>query len=193
MKRIGILGGTFDPPHIGHLLMAEEARIKMKLDEVWWMPNRIPPHKKKDSSTTTEDRIRMVEAMTDQHPDYLLCDIELNREGLSYTADTMKEVTGKFPNHHFFFIIGADSLQTLGSWYKIDQLSSLVSFVVIQRPGYEMSELKSPVNAKIYIIEGPTIDVSSSLIREMIEVDNVNRFLLVNDVYEMIKEYHLYE
>ncbi|MDQ0254324.1 nicotinate-nucleotide adenylyltransferase [Evansella vedderi] len=190
MGRIGILGGTFDPPHIGHLFMAEEARIKMDLDEVWWMPNRIPPHKEKESDTTERDRVDMIQSMVNLHPSFALCDIELKREGPSYTYDTVMELRGKYPNEEFFFIIGEDSLETLDSWHKGQDLKKLITFIVIRRPGYYYEK---KLSKGITIIEGPTIDVSSSVIRETIYHKKCNRFLLTNDVFSIIKERQLYE
>ncbi|MDG5786514.1 nicotinate-nucleotide adenylyltransferase [Evansella sp. AB-P1] len=192
MKRIGILGGTFDPPHIGHLLMAEESRIKMNLDEIWWMPNRIPPHKETATDSLLRERLMMVQHMTDLHEKYILCDVELKRNGPSYTVDTMELLNEKYAHYEFFFIIGEDSLQTLDKWHRSDYLKSLVSFIVIRRPGYEHEMEKA--NNGILFIEGPTIDVSSTDIRKTLkEKKEVNRFLLTKEVYELIKEHQLYE
>ncbi|MCD8511099.1 MAG: nicotinate-nucleotide adenylyltransferase [Bacillus sp. (in: Bacteria)] len=191
MGRIGILGGTFDPPHIGHLFMAEEARIKMELDEIWWMPNRIPPHKEKKSNTTEQDRLDMVVSMATLHHNYSVCDVELKREGISYTFDTMVELTRMYPKHEFFFIIGGDSLEMLNKWYKQEELRELVSFIVIQRLGYESDKNKE--GKGITIIEGPMVVVSSSSIRKAFQEGKVNKFLLTDAVYTLIKERCLYE
>ncbi|MFA9558811.1 nicotinate-nucleotide adenylyltransferase [Evansella sp. AB-rgal1] len=190
MKRIGILGGTFDPPHIGHLFMAEEARLKVKLDEVWWMPNRIPPHKEIVNNTSQEDRLEMVKKMVALHESYSLCEIELQREGFSYSTDTMELLTKEFPDIQFFFILGEDSLLTLNSWYKSERLQQLVTFIVIRRPGFESE--KESFSENILMVEGSTVDVSSSSIRDSVQRGLLNRFLLTKDVYEFIKERQLY-
>ncbi|ADU29833.1 nicotinate-nucleotide adenylyltransferase [Evansella cellulosilytica] len=187
--RIGILGGTFDPPHIGHLLMAEEARLQMNLDEIWWMPNKIPPHKEKESDTTEQDRLEMVKEMISLHSHFKVCDIELHREGPSYTVDTLKLLRGQHPNAVFYFIIGEDSLMNLHKWYKSEEIKKLVSFIVIRRPGYDTNEATEGIT----LLEGPTIDVSSTTIRETLNTGTFNRFLLTKGVFDMIKERHLYE
>ncbi|WP_078597250.1 nicotinate-nucleotide adenylyltransferase [Evansella clarkii] len=191
MKRIGLLGGTFDPPHIGHLLMAEEARLKMELDEIWWLPNRVPPHKEKTSRTTAMDRLDMVESMTKLNKSYKVCDIELKMEGPSYTVHTIDKLLEKFPGFTFYFIIGEDSLLTLQDWYGSDRLLAMVNFIVIRRPGYTFGEQETAPS--ITIIQGPVIDVSSTLIRETIYEKKLNKFLLTKDVYSLIKERGLYE
>ncbi|WP_096188327.1 nicotinate-nucleotide adenylyltransferase [Evansella halocellulosilytica] len=191
MKKVGLLGGTFDPPHIGHLLMAEEARVQLKLDEVWWMPNKIPPHKKKDSSTNDKERITMVELMTKTNDSFTVCDVEFKREGPSYTVDTIEHLKGEFPKNEFFFIIGGDSLETLPTWHESERLQSLIPFVVIERPGFPIQKNDHPGN--IHLLEAPAIDVSSTYIREKFNTDQFNRFLMTNEVYEFIKEHKLYE
>lgn len=191
MARIGILGGTFDPPHIGHLFMAEEARIKMELDQIWWMPNRIPPHKEKKSKTTEKDRLDMVKSMVNLHDNFTLCDVELKRGGKSYTFDTIISLKENYPEHQFFFIIGGDSLETLHTWYKHEELRELLSFIVIQRPGYDRN--RNVDREGITIIKGPTVDVSSSAIRKALREGDVNKFLLTDAVYTIIKERQLYE
>ena len=191
MKRIGLLGGTFDPPHIGHLLMAEEARLSMNLDEVWWLPNRIPPHKEKRTNTSGQDRLDMVQAMTKLEGDFKLCDIELEMDGPSFTINTIKVLTAKFPDYKFFFIIGADSLLTLDSWHESERLKSLAKFIVIQRPGFEIAA--EHLSESIIMVEGAVIDVSSTVIRKAISAKRLNQFLLTKNVNGIIKERRLYE
>lgn len=191
MKRIGILGGTFDPPHIGHLIMAEEARIQMELDEIWWLPNKIPPHKHKDSDSTEEDRLKMVEMMIQLHESFSLCDIELKRDGPSYTVDSVAEIIKSYPNNTFYFIIGEDSLYNLHKWNRSEELQEMISFIVMPRPGYNPD-----LNTKIVsstMLDSHTLDVSSTNIRKSIENNKLNRFLVTRAVYEYIEERKLYE
>ncbi|UCZ54461.1 nicotinate-nucleotide adenylyltransferase [Bacillus shivajii] len=191
MKKVGILGGTFDPPHIGHLLIAEQARLQMELDEVWWMPNRIPPHKKRKSDTSDEDRISLVSLMTKKHDGFCVCNVEFEREGPSFTVETIERLQKKHLDHTFYFIIGGDSLETLPTWHESERLQQLVSFIVIERPNYPFPKQRS--NDHIHFVEGPTIDVSSSYIRENINTSMFNKFLLTDEVYKFIKELKLYE
>lgn len=191
MKRIGILGGTFDPPHIGHLIMAEEARIQMEFDEIWWLPNKIPPHKNKESDSTETDRLRMVEMMIQLHDSFSLCDIELKRDGPSYTADTVAEIQRNYPNDTFYFIIGEDSLYNLHKWHRIEELQQMISFIVMPRPGYNPNLSTEIVSSTM--LDSHTLDVSSTNIRKSIEDKKLNRFLVTKEVYEYIEERKLYE
>ncbi|MCA1021455.1 nicotinate-nucleotide adenylyltransferase [Halobacillus litoralis] len=186
MKKIGILGGTFDPPHYGHLLMAEYCREDMGLDEVWFMPSYIPPHKK-ESQTDAELRLEMVERSIAGHPDFRLCNIELVRKGTSYTYDTLTLLNNEYPDHHFFFIIGGDMVQNLPQWYKIKELKTIVDFVGVKRPGYEWNP-----EADVHYVDIPGVDVSSTMIREKLKNGKSVRYLVPEAVDSYIKEHHLY-
>ena len=122
MRRIGILGGTFDPPHCGHLLIANEVLHALKLDEVWFMPNREPPHKEKTGLISNEDRLALIRLAISGHPSFRIETIELQRSGPSYTYDTMTLLVKKHPDVEFFFIIGADMIEYLPKWHKISEL-----------------------------------------------------------------------
>ncbi|WP_442595072.1 nicotinate-nucleotide adenylyltransferase [Neobacillus sp. D3-1R] len=187
MKKIGILGGTFDPPHFGHLIMANEVASGLNLDAVWFLPNQIPPHKVKTSSTTTEERLQMLEIATESHPLFRIETIEFRRNGPSYTIETMEILSKQYPNHEFYFIIGADMIEYLPKWYKIDELVQLVRFVGVKRPGYT-TESKFP----IIHVEAPLIDISSKMIRNRIANKETIRYLLPESVRIYIKENHLY-
>src|SRR5699024_9121935 len=115
MKRIGILGGTFDPPHIGHLIIAEEVRIALDLTEVWFIPTYEPPHKDRASSSV-EDRLNMLQRAIGEHPHFKIKTIEIERYGMTYTIDTMKTFKRMYPEDEFFFIIGADMVEYLPNW-----------------------------------------------------------------------------
>lgn len=191
MKRVGILGGTFDPPHLGHLMMAEEARIRAGLDEVWWIPNYTPPHKQLSSQTTEEQRIELVSMTVKLHPAYRMCLAEMERKGRSYTVDTIKYLQSKYPGVHFSFIMGGDSLKNFHSWYKSEELQLLLPYIVIARPGFEVPKVDVP--KQLLILDKVTLELSSSYIRESIQSGKENRFLLPVDVYQFIKEHRLYE
>lgn len=191
VRKIGLLGGTFDPPHLGHLIMAEEARIQMNLDEIWWLPNKIPPHKNNRSNSTEKDRLHMVNMMIQLHEKYFLCDVELRREGPSYTIDTINYLQETYPNDTFYFIIGEDSLQTLHTWKDSEQLQKIISFIVMPRPGYG-NDTKN-TNAKIMKLSSQSFDISSTNIRNRIKENKLNRFLLTKEVFDYIKEKGLYE
>lgn len=191
MKKIGLLGGTFDPPHVGHLIMAEEARLKGQLDEIWWMPNRIPPHKKISSGTSEQHRMELVKRMVELHHSYKLTSLEMDRTGLSYTVDTIRELLNEKPNDHFSFIMGGDSLKHFHRWHKSKELQKLIRFIVIHRPGFSIPE-KNDFN-DILLLDEVSLELSSSYIREKIKDRSLNQFLLTKEVYQFIKENRLYE
>lgn len=188
MKKVGILGGTFDPPHNGHLLIANEVLHTLGFDEIWFMPNQEPPHKQKLTNSTNEDRIKMLELAIEGHPGFILEKIELTRTGPSYTYDTMKVLTEMYPTIAFYFIIGADMIEYLPKWFQIDKLIKLVTFVGVQRPNFRIESPYPLVNVDI-----PAFDVSSSMIRKRLKSGETVRYLLPEPVRLYIKENKLYE
>lgn len=187
MKKIGLFGGTFDPPHIGHLILAEQVYDQCGLDEIWFMPNYIPPHKKKSSNTTTTDRLNMLKLAINGKPYFKIEPIELERQGMSYTYDTMLLLKERDKDNEFFFIIGADMVDFLPNWHRIDDLIKLVKFIGVDRPTYEG---KSPY--PVQFIDIPTINLSSSMIREKVNDGKSVQYLLPDKVINYIKEHGLY-
>ncbi|GHH97074.1 nicotinate-nucleotide adenylyltransferase [Neobacillus kokaensis] len=187
MKKVGILGGTFNPPHFGHLLIANEVLETLELDEIWFMPNHEPPHKKKLDSVKDHERVEMLKLAVGSNPAFRLQLIELNREGPSYTIDTMKLLNETYKDHQFFFIIGADMIEYLPHWHQIDELVKLVRFVGVKRPSYS-HQTDYPV---IYV-DIPAIDVSSSMIRDRFKDGKTVKYLLPDDIISYIEENHLY-
>jgi len=187
MKKVGILGGTFNPPHHGHLLIANEVMSSLQLDTIWFMPNHEPPHKKKPESVRDMDRLHMLKLAVEGNPAFTIQPIELEREGPSYTVDTMKLLKTEYQDHQFFFIIGADMIEYLPKWHDIDVLVNLVQFVGVERPSYS-EETDYPV---LYV-NVPSIEISSSMIRERVRSGKTVRYLLPDSVIEYIEEKHLY-
>lgn len=187
MKKVGILGGTFDPPHYGHLLIANEVLSELTLDEIWFMPNQEPPHKKKSEWVKNEDRLQMLYLATEGNAAFKVETIELQREGPSYTVDTMKKINTQFSDHQFFFIIGADMIEYLPKWYKIEELVKLVQFVGVERPSYSHQ-----TDYPVLYVDVPAIDVSSKMIRERMMIGKTVRYLLPDQVINYIEENHLY-
>ncbi|MEH7112000.1 nicotinate-nucleotide adenylyltransferase [Neobacillus niacini] len=187
MTKVGILGGTFDPPHYGHLLIANEVLSELNLDEIWFMPNQEPPHKKKSESVENNDRLQMLELSIEGNPAFKIEKIELERTGPSFTVDTMKILNERFSDHQFFFIIGADMIEYLPKWHKIDELIELVQFVGVERPEYS-----SKTDYPIVYVDIPAFEVSSSMIRNRVQHGKTVRYLLPERVIEFIREKHLY-
>jgi nicotinate-nucleotide adenylyltransferase len=187
VKRIGILGGTFDPPHLGHLIIAETVRTSLDLDEIWFIPTNEPPHKNKALSTG-QDRMKMLKLAIGDNKHFQINDIEMKRLGKSYTFDTMNILINEHPDCMYFFIIGADMVQYLPHWSRIDELMKLVKFVGVQREGYQ---LQSPY--PVLKIDIPMIDISSTMIRKQLAKHRSVKYLIPEQVYAYIKESQLYE
>lgn len=187
--KIGILGGTFDPPHFGHLLIAEQARETCGLDEVWFMPTKIPPHKAGSNLCLDEDRIEMVRQAISSNPFFQLSLIEFERSGPSYTIETIKELKKRYEDHQFYFIIGGDMVNYLPKWKDIDELLLLITFIGIRRPGHL---LKPFFSDKVVLVEAPQLEISSSEIRERLSNNQSVRYLLPETVIDFIKERDIY-
>ncbi|GIN71004.1 nicotinate-nucleotide adenylyltransferase [Bacillus sp. J14TS2] len=187
-QRIGILGGTFDPPHFGHLVIANEVLHTLKLDQIAFMPNQEPPHKERKSGTTESDRVRMLELAIGGNPCFVIEKIELERQGKSYSLDTMKMLKKRNPEVEYYFIIGADMVEYLPKWHGIEELVNIVSFIGVNRPKYE---LQSPY--PVQYVDIPQVDISSTLIRERCRQSFSIRYLLPDNVIQYIEEKGLYE
>ncbi|MGD6841259.1 nicotinate-nucleotide adenylyltransferase [Bacillus infantis] len=187
MKRIGILGGTFNPPHHGHLLIANEVLHSLSLDKVWFMPNQDPPHKKKSSAASDRARVEMLELAIEGHPRFEIQKIEMERGGPSYTYDTMKLLKEQNEDTEFYFIIGADMIEYLPKWYKINELLELAVFAGVGRPSYN-----SRTDYPVVPVDVPQMDVSSSMIRARLSQGETVRYLIPESVRKYIEENRLY-
>ncbi|MFD3447662.1 nicotinate-nucleotide adenylyltransferase [Microbacteriaceae bacterium 4G12] len=187
MRKVGIIGGTFDPPHNGHLLIASEVQDALKLDEVWFMPNQIPPHKMGKEVTSVDNRVEMLRLATEQMPHFSLCLVELTRQGPSYTYDTVVQLKEQYPDTCFYFIIGGDMVEYLPKWYKVEELLKLITFVGVTRLGYALTTPYDMITLEI-----PEFAVSSSLIRERFSKKKTTNYLLPEKVKDYIERNGLY-
>lgn len=187
-KKVGILGGTFNPPHIGHLIIANEVFHALNLDEVRLMPNAIPPHKLMDSRVTSEQRLKMLEIAIENVPHMAIEEVELIRGGTSYTIDTMQILTEREPNTNFYFIIGGDQVEYLSKWHRIDELVKIVQLVGVARPNTSIHSAYP-----ITTLDIPQIDISSTVIRDRLKNGETTRFLIPAKVREYIQRENLYE
>ena len=133
MKKIGIMGGTFNPIHNAHLMMAEAAYEQYGLDEVWFMPSKIPPHKDSREIVSEEHRSRMIQFAIDDYKHFLLSDMELKREGVTYTCETLQQCLNEFPEDHFYFILGGDSLCDFEKWCHPEKIARMCTILSVSR------------------------------------------------------------
>lgn len=189
MKRIGLLGGTFDPPHYGHLMIANEACWQCNLDEVWFIPTKEPPHKQLQNITDVKHRLTMLEIAISDNDSFRVCPIELDQEGPSYTINTVKRLKAKFEQHTFFFIIGADMVQDLPNWKEIDELLTSITFIGVNRQGFErdLTDERS-----IHYINVPDIAISSTILRQRVKENKSIRYFLPDCVRTYIEENEVY-
>ncbi|MFS0554547.1 nicotinate-nucleotide adenylyltransferase [Brevibacillus sp. 179-C9.3 HS] len=190
IKQVGIMGGTFDPIHCGHLLAAEQAREQAGLDEVWFMPTHVPPHKKRESLTLAHHRLQMVQLAVSDHEAFRVTDVEFTREGPSYTYDTMVQLIRQFPDCRFSFIMGGDMVKILPKWYQYQELIHMVRFIGLARPGTELDRESSE---NVTLVEMPVWDISSTMIREKAAAGKSIRYLVPDAVECYIKENRFYE
>jgi nicotinate-nucleotide adenylyltransferase len=186
-RRIGILGGTFDPPHLGHLLIAEEVRMNLDLEEIWFIPSHTPPHKRV-ANTSTADRVLMLECAIKDNPYFKINTIEIERLGKSYTVDTMESLCTTNEDVEFYFIIGADMVEYLPHWQRINELLQLVNFVGVNRANYTLDTSYPVIEVNI-----PMFDISSSMIRNRLISRISVKYLIPDAVDYVIKERQLYE
>ncbi|MCZ8511120.1 nicotinate-nucleotide adenylyltransferase [Paenibacillus filicis] len=193
--KVGLMGGTFDPIHIGHLIAAQCALEAAGLDEVWFMPTNVPPHKKQLPGATPEQRWEMVNAAVEGHPAFRAIDVELRKGGVSYSVDTVKLLMQLYPGHRFHYIVGADMVQYLPKWYKIEELANLVVFIGLSRPGYGTEEeaLPEPIRDSVRMARMPLIEISSTEIRKRLAEGRPVRYLVPDRVNQYIEVNRLYE
>ncbi len=187
--RIGILGGTFNPIHVGHLVLAEEAREKLNLDKVIFVPAYIPPHKKDEALAEPNDRFKMVELALRGNSDFEVSSFEIDSKTTSYSVETLKAFKQKYGEEaKLFFITGADSLGEIYSWKEIDQIFKLSHFIVANRPGYDIANVPSGID----VVTITSLEISSSLIRKKISESKSIRYLVPEPVREYIIARRLY-
>ncbi len=187
--KIGILGGTFNPVHLGHLILAEEIREKLGLDKVIFVPTHLPPHKNNSDIAGAKDRFAMIKSAIKTNRCFLVSDIEIKRQGRSYTIDTLKEFKKLYPKDELYFIIGSDLLKYLDEWKELGEIIKMVKFVVATRPGYPLEKIPS------YISTVPirAVDISGFEIRQAIQENNSFRYLVPEAVHNYIKRNRLYK
>lgn len=200
-KRIGISGGTFNPIHIGHLIIAEMVRDRFGLDKVLFIPSGMPPHKNLGSVLCAEKRFYMVRRAVANNPHFIESRIEIDRGGYTYTVDTLKKLREIYGNDtSLYYIIGADVLNDLLTWKSFEEVFKICEFIAVLRPGNDvqafnkqMEYLKNAYSARIHFIETPLIEISSTEIRERIKEGRSIKYLVPESVEEYIESNGLYK
>ncbi|HUS58345.1 MAG TPA: nicotinate-nucleotide adenylyltransferase [Planctomycetota bacterium] len=199
--KIGVLGGTFNPVHIGHLILAEQVRCAARLEKVLFVPAHCPPHKATDEMAPDEHRLHMVQLAVAGNPYFVVSEIELKRKGTSYTYDTMRLLCEENPGDEFHFIVGGDTVPELPSWHRITDLLDICDFLIGDRPGHlvrwealeaalpsaQVSKLRKGV---VYTVP---VGVASSDIRHRIRHNHTIRYLVPAKVEEYLTEHGLYK
>ena len=201
-KRIGIIGGTFDPIHYGHLIAANWAKESLTLEKVIFMPAGTPPHKLQNNVLDPIHRYKMVHIATKDNPSFEVSSLEINRRGPSFTIDTAKELTEKYQDGdvQILFIVGADSIIELHTWKDYEELLDKYYFIAVSREGYEkqqflqrIEEIHSIYGKRIYNVEIPSIGISSTQLRKRVKSNKSIRYLIPAPVEQYIKENNLYK
>ncbi|MFZ9743949.1 MAG: nicotinate-nucleotide adenylyltransferase [Aquiluna sp.] len=187
--RIGVMGGTFDPIHHGHLVAASEAADAFDLDEVIFVPTGNPGNKKVISSS--ENRYLMTVIATAANPRFKVSRVDIDRPGVTYTIDTLTELSRQYPDADLFFISGADAIAQILAWKEVDSIWPLAHFVAVTRPGHKL-ELPDVKEAKISQLEVPALAISSTAIRERAEAGKPIWYLVPDGVVQYIAKHKLY-
>ena len=197
--RLGIFGGTFDPVHYGHLLLAETCREQLKLDEVRFVPAATPPHKVHHQITDGSARADMLSLAVSGYPEFVVDRRELKRKGPSFTVDTLAEFAGEFPEAELYFLVGADSLRDLLTWREPERIARLATLVACNRPGLpelqraQVVEWVGPEIAdRILTLQMPGTDISASEMRDRVRDGRSLRFLTPRAVETYVFEHGLY-
>lgn len=192
--RIGLYGGTFDPVHLGHLIMAEQSRVELGLQRVFFVLSPNPPHKPQMAVSPAAHRLKMLELALVGHSDFDISTVELERRGVSYTVDTLRHFRAlpEFAGAEFFLIIGADSFLEFKNWREPETIVAMAKLAVYPRPNLDCGEAAPKFSAAASFLPGPLIDISSSDVRQRCRRGASIRYLVPDEVRNYILEKKLY-
>lgn len=197
-RRIGILGGTFDPIHYGHLAIAEDVRTRLELEDVLFVPTGSPPHKQGRPISPAADRVAMVELAIADNPGFRLSRADVDRPGPSYTVDLLRVLQAEHPDARLVFVVGGDSLAELPTWHAPEQLLERCQLVAVNRPGHppvDLARLESIIpraRERILALSGPELNVSASALRRRVREGRPIRYLVPEAVRAYVEEHGLY-
>jgi nicotinate-nucleotide adenylyltransferase len=194
---VGILGGTFNPPHIGHLICAQEALVQLRLDTVVWVPAGVPPHREVEDDPGAQARFDMCELAVSGDQRFSLSRVELEREGPSYTVDTLRAMRASTPDDELFLILGGDQAASLRSWHEPEEVLSQATIAVVERGGWPRPAIGVRLSGlrgaeRLVFFEMPRVDVSSSMVRRRAREGKPIRYLVTDKVADYIGAQSLY-
>jgi nicotinate-nucleotide adenylyltransferase len=198
MQSMGVFGGTFDPPHLGHLILAAEARAQLGLERVLWVLTPDPPHKQGQSFAPLEHRLEMVKLAIANDPEFELSSVELTRPGPQYALDTVQLLADQNPGMNLVYLMGGDSLRDLPDWHRpADFISACHLIGVMRRPGdvVNLAALEKSLpglRSKVRFVEAPLLDIAAREIRARIAAGRPFRYFLPEAVYRYIVDHNLY-
>lgn len=198
--RLGIMGGTFDPIHYGHLVAAEMARAEFNLSKVLFIPTGTPPHKNRRDISAAELRYEMVKRAIQDNPAFDISALEIERKGPSYTVETLRVLRRTWPEHELYFITGSDALLEIFSWREAEEIFTMIQFIGAARPGFDASDFFLKVQhehpeteGKIHYLEVPALAISSTDIRARVRRGEPIRYLLPEPVRLYLEQCGLYQ
>lgn len=196
--RIGIFGGTFDPPHLGHLHLAAAARAQLKLDKILWVPTADPPHKKNQTLSAVADRLAMVEALIAGEPAYEISRVDIDRPGPHWAVDMMALLAGQFPGQQLVFLMGGDSLHDLPTWGRPLEFLAHCSLGVMRRPNdaIDLDQLESllpGITAKVEFVQAVPLEIASHTIRQQVREGQSIENFVPQAVAQIIQARRLYQ
>lgn len=190
---IGLFGGSFDPPHLAHLIVAEQVRDQFQLDQVWWIPAREPPHKVGVRLASAAHRLALTQLATQGHPGFFVSDVELCRSGRSYTVDTVRMLQENHPAYSFALIVGGDSLREFDTWHQPEEIAARVPLIVYRRHGDAHGDgLPAYLEGRVRFAEAPLIEISGTEIRARVRAGRSIRYLVPDAVRSYIEAHGLY-
>ncbi len=195
---IGVLGGTFDPPHLGHLILAETACDALNLSRVLFVPAADPPHKHSLPITDVKHRVAMVQQAIANNPRFVLSQVDITRPGPHYTVDTLRLLNAQFPEADLYFLMGGDSLHDIASWRDPSGIINNARLAVMRRPGAtpDLSGLEAQlpgITGRVVFVDAPIIGISATMLRERLRLNRSIRYLAPETVERYIHQHALYE
>lgn len=189
---VGLFGGSFNPPHVAHLIVAEIVRDQFDLDEVWWIPNATPPHKSNEKLAEVNHRLEMTRRVVEPNPTFRHCDLEVEREGVSYTVETLRVLQENYAETRFALIIGSDSLDHFAEWHRPDEIAERVPLIVYKRPGAIEAVAESRFANHVRYVAAPIMEVSGTEVRARCRAGRSIRYLVPDEVRTYIETHGLY-